>query len=112
MIVGVISVGVMIIGVLSVGVMTLFRHSIYCPFLPFSKSRIICQFIVFKEKCISVPHDRKKQLLLFLSWEKNILTEEGSEKNNYEYNKIPAPPPPPSPNKKMVVALGQKFKLK
>ena len=42
------------------------------------------------EKCISVPHDRKKIVLSF-SWEKNILTEEGSEEKNYEHNENPNP---------------------
>jgi hypothetical protein len=55
---------------------------------------IVCQCIVFMEKCISVPHDRNNFVLLSFSWEKNILTEEGSEIFFYEHNENPRPPPP------------------
>jgi hypothetical protein len=55
---------------------------------------IVCQCIVFMEKCISVPHDRNNFVLLSFSWEKNILTEEGSEIFFYEHNENPRPPHP------------------
>ena len=50
------------------------------------------------EKCISVTRDRKYIFLLSFSWEKNILTKEGFEKNITSTTKIPGPL-----NKKMVI---------
>jgi hypothetical protein len=50
------------------------------------------QCIAFMEKCISVPHDKENKFLLSFSWEKNNLTEEGSEKKITSIMKIPGPP--------------------
>ena len=55
----------------------------------------LSQCIVFMEKCISVPHDRKKNFA-FLLMRKNILTGEGSEKKFTSTMTIP--------DNKMVVA--------
>ena len=57
------------------------------------------QCIVFMEKCISVPHDRKT-IFCFPSQEKKIFLLEGSENKFTSTMKIP----PPTPDKKMVVA--------
>jgi hypothetical protein len=40
------------------------------------------------EKCIFAPHDRKT-VCCCPHEKKNILTEEGSEKKNYEHNENP-----------------------
>jgi hypothetical protein len=60
---------------------------------------------------------------LLSSREKNILTEEGSEKKSYKHNENPShtPPPPPTPpfpirkwllpNKIIVIGLGTKLHL-
>jgi hypothetical protein len=57
------------------------------------------------EKWISVPHDRKINIFLSFSWEKNILTEEGSKNKFTSTMKIPAPPP----DKNKVVTLHTVF---
>ena len=54
---------------------------------------IVCQCIVFMEKCISVPHDRKTNFCFPSHWGRFW-------KKNYEHNENPRPPF----NKKMVVA--------
>ena len=53
---------------------------------------IACQCNVSMEKCISVPHGRKTFLCFPSHEKKNILTEEGSEKQFTSTMKIPAPP--------------------
>jgi hypothetical protein len=62
---------------------------------------IVCQYIVFMEKCISVPHDREQNFAFLLMrkkyfdwgrfWKKNLRAQWKSQ--------------PPPPNKKMVVAI-------
>ena len=59
------------------------------------------------ETCISVPHYRGKYFCFPSHEKKNILTEEGAEKNFTSTMKFPSHP---TPDKKMVVALVDKKK--